>query len=62
MHLANIAARTGKVLEFDPKTETITNDPEANALVKRKYREHWGRRKAYDFLLPPLRFGEGGRE
>ncbi|MSR55366.1 MAG: Gfo/Idh/MocA family oxidoreductase [Gemmataceae bacterium] len=42
VHLANIAARTNKVLEFDPKTETITNDPEANALVKRKYREHWG--------------------
>jgi predicted dehydrogenase len=42
VHLANIGARTGKVLEFDPKVESITNEPEANALVKRKYREHWG--------------------
>jgi len=42
VHLANIAARTNKVLEFDPKTETITNDAVANGLVKRKYREHWG--------------------
>jgi len=42
VHLANIGARTNKVLEFDPKTESITNEPEANALVKRKYRDHWG--------------------
>jgi predicted dehydrogenase len=42
VHLANIAARTGKVLDFDPAAEVITNDPEANALVKRKYRDHWG--------------------
>jgi predicted dehydrogenase len=42
VHLANIAARTGKVLDFDPKTESITNDEASNALVKRKYREHWG--------------------
>jgi predicted dehydrogenase len=42
VHLANIATRVGKVLEFDPKTETITNDREANGLVRRQYREHWG--------------------
>jgi predicted dehydrogenase len=42
VHLANIGARIGKVLEFDPKAEAITNDPAANALVKREYREHWG--------------------
>jgi predicted dehydrogenase len=42
VHLANIAARTGKVLEFDPKTESITNDADSNALVRRKYRDHWG--------------------
>ena len=42
VHLANIGARTNKVLEFDPKTESITNETEANALVKRKYRDHWG--------------------
>lgn len=41
-HLGNIATRTGRVLHFDPKTEQIVNDPEANALVRRIYREgHW---------------------
>src|SRR5204862_2069765 len=42
VYLANIAARTGKVLEFDPAAESITNELAANALVKRKYRDHWG--------------------
>lgn len=42
VHLANIAARTGQVLEFDPETERITNGEAANSLVRRKYREgHW---------------------
>ncbi len=41
-HLGNIATRLGRVLHFDPKTEQITNDKEANALVRRQYREgHW---------------------
>ncbi len=42
VHLANIAARVGKTLTFDPATEQITNDAAANALVKRQYRAgHW---------------------
>jgi predicted dehydrogenase len=42
VHLANISARLGRVLHFDPRKEQITNDTEANALVRRKYREgHW---------------------
>lgn len=42
VHLANIAARTGETLEFDPAREQITNSPEANRLVSRTYREsHW---------------------
>ena len=42
VHLANIAARVGHVLHFDPKTEQIRDDPEAAALVHRKYRQgHW---------------------
>jgi predicted dehydrogenase len=41
-HLANIAARTGRVLEFDPEKETIAGDREAGRLVRRQYREgHW---------------------
>lgn len=41
-HLGNIATRIGRVLHFDPKTEGILNDTEANALVRRQYRDHWG--------------------
>jgi predicted dehydrogenase len=42
-HLSNILARTGRQsLTFDPKTEQITDSPEANALRQRTYREgHW---------------------
>jgi predicted dehydrogenase len=42
-HLSNILARTGRQsLTFDPKTEQIVGDPEANALTKRAYRQgHW---------------------
>jgi predicted dehydrogenase len=40
-HLGNIVARTGRAIRFDPKTETVTGDAEANRLVKREYREHW---------------------
>jgi predicted dehydrogenase len=42
VHLANIAARVGRVLEFDPEGERVLNDTEAAALVRRTYREgHW---------------------
>ncbi|NLY01030.1 MAG: Gfo/Idh/MocA family oxidoreductase [Rhodopirellula sp.] len=42
VHLANIAARMGRALQFDPQTEKIVNDAEANALVAREYRDgHW---------------------
>jgi predicted dehydrogenase len=42
VHLANIAARVGRVLHFDPQNETIVGDTEAAALVARRYREgHW---------------------
>jgi predicted dehydrogenase len=41
-HLGNIATRVGRSLQFDPKTEHIVGDAEADALVHREYREHWG--------------------
>jgi predicted dehydrogenase len=42
VHLANIAARVGRVLNFDPRSETTLGDAEAAALVARRYREgHW---------------------
>jgi predicted dehydrogenase len=41
-HLGNIATRVGRVLHFDPQTEGIVGDDEANRLVRRVYREgHW---------------------
>src|SRR5262249_9363868 len=42
VHLANIGARVGRVLQFDPDREQIANDPQAADLLGRKYREgHW---------------------
>jgi predicted dehydrogenase len=38
-HLGNIAYQTGKVLNFNPKTERFVNDPEADKLLTRNYRE-----------------------
>jgi predicted dehydrogenase len=42
-HLGNIATRLGRSLRFDPKTEQVIGDEEANRLVGRRYREggHW---------------------
>ena len=36
-HLANIAFRLGRTIEFDPATETCPNDSEANAMLRRQY-------------------------
>ncbi len=42
VHLANIAARTGQILEFDPEQEMISNSVKANAMLRRQYRVgHW---------------------
>lgn len=41
-HLGNIATRLGRSLAFDPQSEQVINDEQANALVRREYREHWG--------------------
>ncbi len=41
-HLGNIATRVSRTLHFDPKTEQIEGDEEANRLVRRVYRDgHW---------------------
>lgn len=42
-HLGNIATRLGRALEFDSDSEQILHDDEANGLVTREYRDHWGR-------------------
>jgi hypothetical protein len=38
-HLANVSYRLGRTLDFDPKTEKCVGDEEANALLRRAYRE-----------------------
>jgi predicted dehydrogenase len=40
-HLGNIATRLARSLAFDPRTEQVVDDDEANALVHRDYRDHW---------------------
>lgn len=38
-HLGNIAYRTNRVLNFNPHAETFVNDPEADMMLTRNYRE-----------------------
>ena len=37
-HFANISYRIGRAVYFDPASNTFRNDPEATALLRRKYR------------------------
>lgn len=41
-HLANISTRVGRSINFDPATEQVIGDEEANKLIRREYRDHWG--------------------
>ena len=43
-HLGNIATRLQRTIKFDPATEKVVGDDDANALLGRKYRDggHWG--------------------
>ncbi len=38
-HLANIALRLGRKLTWDPESETLIGDDEANAMLSREPRE-----------------------
>lgn len=39
--LANLACETGRPIVYDPVKRQVENDPEANKLLKRDYREGW---------------------
>ncbi len=41
IHLGEIAYRKERVLQFDPKTQTIRGDSEANAMLSKEYRKPW---------------------
>jgi predicted dehydrogenase len=41
-HLGNVVARVGRAFRFDPEKEQVVGDDQANALLRRRYREdHW---------------------
>ena len=40
-HLMNIAWRVGRKIHWDADAEKVPDDPEANALVTKKYRSPW---------------------
>ncbi len=40
-HLGNLSLRLGRSLQFDPETERILNDPEADRMLMRQYRAPW---------------------
>jgi len=40
-HLGNLALRLGRKIHWDPATETITNDAEAQSMTSKAYREPW---------------------
>lgn len=40
-HLGNIAFQLGQTLHFDANSETIKNNPKANAALGREYRQGW---------------------
>ena len=40
-HLANVAFRTGRPLRFDPKTEQVIGDDEADRLVNQPMQAPW---------------------
>jgi predicted dehydrogenase len=42
-HLGNVATRLGRGFQFDPASEQVVGDDEANKLMGRDYRDHWGR-------------------
>ncbi len=46
-HFGNIATRVGRVLNVDPQSEQIHDDPAAEKLLGREYRDHWAAPKRH---------------
>ena len=40
-HMVNVAAQTGRVINWDPKAEQIVGDEEAAKMLTRSCREEW---------------------
>ena len=40
-HMTDVAARTGRVIKWDPKKEQIIGDAEASKMITRPYRKEW---------------------
>ena len=40
-HMADIAARTGRVIQWNPEKEEIIDDADAAKMLKRPFREQW---------------------
>jgi hypothetical protein len=40
-HLGNIAMMLGRDLKWNPRREKFVDDPEANKMLSRPYREPW---------------------
>ena len=40
-HVMNLVKRLGRPMKWDPETETVVGDDEANRLLSRAYREPW---------------------
>ena len=56
-HLTNVAAQTGRVINWDPAKEEIVADSEASSMLTRPYREQW---KVWQVRsTSPLPLGEG---
>jgi len=39
--MANLSMKTGRPIIYDPQNQQIVNDPEANSLLRRPYRQPW---------------------
>ena len=51
-HLGNIAYRTGRLLTFNPESESFVNDPEADRMSAVRFRSAWAFLRVTHRLVP----------